>query len=97
MIWRWTKKGSHTNMTRKQADRLQMDIGKSISPEDFIEDIYISIKGVGTKTFRKCVYHEVDNWIFIWTEDDSYIFNKKDLGDCVIIPLSASTFTLSTN
>lgn len=75
-------------MTRKNACKLRDDIGKSLCDDDYNEDVYLSIKHVGTKTFQKCVYHEVENWIFIWTREDSFMVDRKDLGDMVIAPLS---------
>jgi hypothetical protein len=83
--------GFHIDMTRKQAEKLKLDLEKSIKPIDYVEDLYISINGIGSKIFRKCVYLDADGWIFIWTAEESYMFRKKDLGDAVIIPTSYST------
>lgn len=75
-----------TDMTRNQAQRLMEDIEKSLTTEDFSEDIYLSIKDVGTKTFKKCAYHEVDGYTFIWTETERYLISKQEIGEYVIIP-----------
>lgn len=73
-------------MTRNQAQRLMQDIEKSLTQEDFCEDIYLSIKDVGTKTFKRCAYHEIDGYTFIWTEQERYLISRKEIGDHVIIP-----------
>jgi hypothetical protein len=87
----------HIDMTRKQAELLKIDLEKSITPEDYIEDLYVSINGVGAKIYRKCVYLDAEGWLFIWTADESYIFSKKDLKDTVVVPASYSTsFNFST-
>lgn len=75
-------------MTRRQAERLKEDLEKSITLDDYIEDLYISIKDIGSKVFRNCVYLEVEGWLFIWTKDESYMVRKKDIGDCLIAPAS---------
>jgi hypothetical protein len=77
-------------MTRKQAQNLMEDLGKNLTPSDFSESVYLSIKGVGTKTFRKCAYYEVDGFTFIWTKEDTYIISKEELGEFVIIPIESS-------
>lgn len=84
-------------MTRKQAESLKEDLEKSITLEDYIEDLYISINGIGSKVFRNCVYLEAEGWLFVWTKEESYMVRKKDIGDCVIAPASYyTTFTLNT-
>lgn len=72
-------------MTKKQALHLQKDWGSHLVPNDFTETLYVSIKGIGNKIFKNCCYHEQGNYIFIWTKDDSYLINKKELGDFVAI------------
>ena len=85
------------SMTRKQAECLKKDLEKSITLEDYIEDLYISIKGIGSKVFKNCVYLEAEGWIFIWTKEESYILRKKDIGECVIAPASYyTTFTINS-
>ena len=73
-------------MTRNQAQQLMEDIEKSLTSRDFCENIYLSIKDVGTKVFKKCVYHETDGFTFIWTETERYLISKREIGDHVIIP-----------
>jgi len=75
-------------MTLKQATNLQKDIGKSIEPDDYIDDIYLSIKDVGSKVFKECTHHRVDDWVFIWTKTESFLINRKDVGDFVMVPKS---------
>jgi hypothetical protein len=72
-------------MTRKQALQLQKDWGRNLTKEDFIQTLYISIKGVGNQTFHQCCCYEQDNYLFIWTKDETFLINKKDLGDFVAI------------
>jgi len=72
-------------MTRSQALRLQEDWGSNITPEDFHETLYLSIKGIGSKIFKNCCYHEQDNYMFIWTKEESFLLDKKDLGDFVAV------------
>ena len=81
-------------MTVKQANNLKADIERSITEEDFTDDLYISIKGIGTKTFKGCTYHDTDGWIFIWTKDESFLLDKSELGDFVAIPLSENVNSL---
>jgi len=78
-------------MTKKQAESLKKDLEQSITLDDYIEDLYISINGVGSKVFKNCVYLEAEGWIFIWTQDDSFMVRRKDIGDCVIAPASFYT------
>lgn len=73
-------------MTRNQAQRLMEDIEKSLTKKNFCEDIYLSIKNVGTKTFKNCAYYEIEGFTFIWTEKERYLISKKEIGDYVIIP-----------
>lgn len=73
-------------MNRKQAENLLTDLRKSLQPRDYCEDIYLSFKGVGSKKFKSCAYFETEKWLFIWTPDDSFVFNKKEVGDFVFVP-----------
>ena len=73
-------------MTRKQAQHLMYDWGNELLPTDFCETVYLSIKGIGTKTFKDCCYHDSEGYIFIWTKEESIMIKKKDLGDFVSIP-----------
>lgn len=73
-------------MTRGQAQRLMEDIGKSLTSLDYSEDVYLSIKGVGSKRFKECAYHVAENYTFIWTRDEKFLINKKDIAEHVIIP-----------
>lgn len=81
-------------MTRVQAQRLMEDIGKSLTSLDYSEDVYLSIKGVGSKTFKKCAYHEVENYTFIWTRSEKFLINRKDIAAHVIIPHDAAMLPL---
>ena len=72
-------------MTRKQALQLQKDWGVNLTKEDFKETLYISIKGVGNKTFNRCCYYEQDNYLFIWTKGEEFLINKKELGKFIAI------------
>lgn len=72
-------------MTKKHALQLQKDWGANLTSEDFKETLYISIKGIGNKTFNHCCYYEQDNYLFIWTKHDAFLINKKDLGDFIAI------------
>ena len=77
-------------MTTKQAQFLLKDWGSNLIPEDYCETIRLSIKGVGTKIFNECCYHDSDDYIFIWTKTDSFVIKKKDLGEFVSISSGAS-------
>lgn len=66
------------------------DIGKSLTKADYSEDIYLSIRDIGTKVFKKCAYHEVDGYTFIWTEKEQYLISRKEIGDYVVIPYDAA-------
>jgi hypothetical protein len=78
-------------MTRKQAENLKADLEKTITLDDYVEDLYISINGVGSKVFKNCVYLEAEGWLFIWTYEESYMIRRKDIGECVIAPASFYT------
>ena len=73
-------------MRKSQAHRLMKDLEKNLIDEDYCEDIYISTKSAGTKSFRNCSYFEVDNYIFIWTKEQSLLISSKEVGDYIIIP-----------
>jgi len=85
-------------MTLKQATNLKEDIGKNIRPFDYCEDVYLSIKGIGNKSFRNCTYLESEGWLFIWTESESFIINTNDIGDFIFIPVkSCDSFQFSNH
>ena len=73
-------------MTRSQAQRLMEDIGKSLTCLDYSEDVYLSIKGVGSKIIKNCAYHEAENYTFIWTKNEKFLINRKSIAEHVIIP-----------
>lgn len=77
-------------MTKGQAQKLMDDISKDISEEDYVESIYLSINGVGTKVFKQCTYHDIEGYTFIWTRDEKFLISKKEIGDYVIIPYDPS-------
>jgi hypothetical protein len=78
-------------MTRKQADNLMVDLRKSLRPRDYCEDVYLSTKNGKSKCFKSCSYFETETWLFIWTLSDSFVFNKKEVGDFIFV---ASTETV---
>ena len=85
------------DMNRTHAQYLMEDIEKSLNEIDYSEDLYLSIKNAGTTTFKKCAYHEVEDYIFIWTKTEKFLINKKEIGDHVLIPYnSVSQITLKT-
>jgi hypothetical protein len=67
------------------------DLGKTLTPVDYTENIYISIRNVGNKVFRKCAYHEAENFTFIWTVGESFMMDKKEMGDFVVVPYEHTT------
>jgi len=81
-------------MTKKQAENLLADIGKSLTPQDYCEDIYLSIKDVGSKSIKSCSYFETETWVFIWTTSDSFVFDKRDIGDFIFVPSNESSITI---
>ena len=72
-------------MTKKQANNLALDLRKSLELRDYREDMYLSFKKASPKSFRSCAFFETDDWLFIWTPNESFIFNKKEIGDFVFI------------
>jgi hypothetical protein len=72
-------------MKLKQAKNLLTDLRRSLQVRDFCEDIYLSVKRVGNRAFRSCAYFETEDWMFIWTLNDSIMFNKQDIGDFVLV------------
>lgn len=77
-------------MNRKQAENLLTDLRKSLQPRDYCEDIYLSFHGIGAKSFKSCAYFESESWLFIWTPDDSFVFDKREVGDFVFVPTKES-------
>jgi hypothetical protein len=73
-------------MTRKQAEKMMDDLGENITDKDYIDDIYLSIKGVGTQIFRNCSYFEAEGFTFIWTKNERFLISRKEIGDYVVIP-----------
>jgi hypothetical protein len=73
-------------MTRNQAQKLMDDLSDNITEKDYIDDIYLSIKGVGTQVFRNCSYFEADEFTFIWTKNERFLISRKEIGDYVVIP-----------
>lgn len=73
-------------MTKAQAKRLMEDLGNNLLPEDYRENIYISVNGVGTEIFRNCAYFEAEEYSFIWTEDKKLLLSKKEMGNYALIP-----------
>lgn len=80
-------------MNRKQAENLLTDLRKSLQPRDYCEDIYLSFRGVGAKSFKSCAYFESESWLFIWTPDESLVFDKREVGDFVFVPTKESVVT----
>lgn len=72
-------------MNRLNANKLMIDLGKELSEDTFVDNIYLSIRNVGTKVFKKCKFERLEGWIFIWTQDDSFCVKEKDLGDFLVI------------
>ena len=79
-------------MTKKQANNLMSDLRKELTSTDFCETLYVSINGIGTKIFKECAYHECDGYTFIWTSDESFLIDKKDCGDFIVVPQSKENF-----
>lgn len=78
-------------MTREQARRLMVDLGKNLTSEDFCQNIYISTKSCGSRTYKSCSYFEAEDHIFVWTEENAEIISKKEVGDYIIIPHTTET------
>ena len=72
-------------MTHQQATDLMLDWGKNLLPVDFCETLYLSIRGVGTKTFKSCSFHQEDDYLFIWTKTENYLLNRNEIGDFVAV------------
>lgn len=67
------------------------DWGKNLIPQDFCETLYLSIKGVGAKTFKSCSFHQEENYLFIWTKTDSFLINRREVGDFIAVPNPTQT------
>ena len=67
------------------------DIGKTLTDKDYCKNIYVSIKDVGTKVFKKCAHYQNEGYTFIWTETESFLINEKEIGDCVIVPQDSNS------
>jgi hypothetical protein len=70
-------------MTSKQANRFLSDIRLGLSESDYCQTIYISIRGVGTRSFTNACCQSLEGWLFIFTKDESFCVLEKDLGDFV--------------
>jgi hypothetical protein len=81
-------------MTRKQAQNFSEDIKSELGDEDYYDDIYLSIKNVGTKMFKKCCYDQIDGWLFIWTQSDTFVAKESEIGDFVIVDSAHSALSL---
>lgn len=64
------------------------DLGKNLTQNDYCENIYISTKLDGSKTFRDCAYFEADDYIFVWKKESSVLMSKKKVGDYILVPVS---------
>lgn len=82
-------------MNRKQAENLLTDLRKSLQHRDYCEDVYLSFKGIGAKSFKSCAYFESESWLFIWTMDDSFVFDKREVGDFVFVPNNESVLKMN--
>lgn len=63
-----------------------IDLRSQFSDSDYVDDVYVSIKNIGNKVFRKCAYFDNEDYILIWTRDDDFVIDKSEMGDCVVIP-----------
>ena len=81
-------------MNRKQAGNLLVDLRKALQPRDYCEDVYLSLKGKGSKVFKSCSYFDTEKWLFIWTPDDSFVFEKCQIGDFVFVSSKESVINV---
>lgn len=72
-------------MNRTNANKLMADLGKEMNHASFTDNIYLSIRNVGTRVFKNCKFESLEGWMFIWTRDDSFCVKEKDLGDFLVI------------
>ena len=77
-------------MNSRDAQRFSDDIRKELDENSFVDNIYMSVKHVGTKVFRNCKCDQIDGWIFIWTQTETYTVKESDMGDFVIIDTNMS-------
>jgi len=78
-------------MTSRQARNLSDDIRKELTDDSYFTDnIYLSIKNVGTKSFKNCKCDRLDGWLFIWTKDDTFLVRESEAGDFLIIDTNPS-------
>jgi len=78
-------------MTKTQAQRLMIDLGKNLIHDDYCEDLYISINNIGTKIFKNCAYYGCEGYTFIWTLEEKFLISKKEINDFVLIPKNTET------
>ena len=85
-------------MNRSQASRFSTDIRAELSDRDFCQTLYLSIKDIGTRTFKDASFQYIDGWLFIWTQNESFYVKEKELGDFVCIDtLTMPVYNLTTN
>ena len=66
------------------------DLGKEIRDDSYVDNIYLSIRDVGTKVFKNCVFFVEDGWMFIWTREESFCIREKDMGDFLVIDANST-------
>ena len=76
-------------MTSKNAQKLLVDLGKEMSEDSFTDNIYLSIRDVGTKVFKHCKFEVLEGWLLIWTPTETFCVSQKDLGDFLIIDIDS--------
>lgn len=82
-------------MIETEAKNLMEDIQKTLTFRDYCKDVYVNCKDIGTRSFKSCAYYDIENWLFIWDiVEGSFIFNKDEIGDIVLITSDDPVFQL---
>lgn len=83
-------------MTPKQANLFLSDIQSELIPTDYCQNIYVSIRDIGTRSFVNAHCQSIDGWLFICTKTESFCVQEKNLGDYVCVDtVTMPTYTIS--
>lgn len=82
-------------MTPKQANLFLSDIRSELTDADYCQNIYISLREIGTKSFKNACCQSIDGWLFVCTKIDSFCVQEKNLGDFVCVDtVTMPTYTI---
>lgn len=73
-------------MTHEIANHFLLDTRRDIRDTDLNgQNVYLSIKGIGTKVFHDATSQIIDGWLFIWSREETFCVSMEEVGDLVCI------------